>query len=238
MDRRSLLTAAAVVPVTGLLLPEAAHAAPAGFNSTFNGSKAGWSNVRGTWTLKPGNLYSRGIPGMRVSTKRTGNYSDFYYAVRMRRRGNSTGVAANALVVRGNPGSVDGTGNWKPSYLFQYANQGWYSVWRINANGTEGAVVNWTRTSSVFSTGYNFVEVWVDGDYLDFHINGTHQWSGYDSALSFGQVGISYYTEPSKTAECFIDSASLTIIGSRREPCRLGAAGRAVPGGSINMAPR
>lgn len=237
MDRRSILTAAAVVPVAGLILPEAAQAAPAGFTSSFNGSKAGWSNVRGNWTLKPGNLYSQGIPGQRVSTKRTGNFSDFYYRVDMRRRGNSTGIAANALVVRGNPTRVDALGNWKPSYLFQYTNSRYYSVWRINADGSSAPVVSWTSTTSVYGTGYNRVEVWVEGDYLDFHINGVHQWSGYDSALSFGQVGISYYTEPGKVAECFIDSAYLTTAIARR-PCPVGAIGRAVPGGSIDLAPR
>lgn len=240
MDRRSLLTAAALAPVAGLIVPgaaQAAQAAPAGFNSTFNGSKAGWSNVRGSWVLRPGNLYSTGLSGLRVSVKRSGNFSDFYYKVRMRRRGNSTGIAANALVLRGNPTRVDGVGYWKPSYLFQYANQGWYSVWRINPDGSSGAVAGWTPTSSVFGTGYNLVEVWISGDFLDFHINGVHQWSGSDSGSSFGQVGVDYYTEPGRSAECWIDSAYL-VTTARHRQCRLGGAGTPVLGGSVDLAPR
>lgn len=237
MDRRSLFTAAAVVPVTGLILPEAAQAAPAGFNSTFNGSKAGWSNVRGTWTLKPGNLYSRGLQDQYVSTKRTGNFSDFYYRVRMRRRGNSTGHVANALLVRGNPTQLGILSVWRPAYYFQYTNAGSYSVWRINNGGVSDAIASWTTSSAVLGTGYNVLEVWANGDYFDFHINGVHQWAGTDSEFSFGQVGIGYYTEVGKVSECFVDSASLTTITSRREPCRLGATGRALTGGSLTMSP-
>lgn len=238
MDRRSLLTAAAVVPAAGLILPEAAQAAvPAGFNSTFNGSKAGWSNVRGNWTLKPGNLYARGVPNARASVKRTGNYSTAYYKVVMKRRGNSTGVAANALVMRGNPGSLTSDGNWRPSYLFQYANSGWYSVWRFNADGSAYPVAGWSTTTFVFRTGYNTVEVWFDGSVYDFHINGYHLWSGSDSAGSFGQVGVSIYTEPGKTSETFIDSAYLSTFVNRRQPCLAPNTGRAVAGGTMDMAP-
>lgn len=245
MQRRKFIaTAALAAAMTGsLVTADAATAAPesgqrAGWTSTFNGSKAGWQDVVGNWVLKPGNLYNTGIAGMRTSVKHINNYTNFYYTVRMKRWGNSTGVAANAIVIRGNPSSRDGTGYWRPSYLLQYSNNGYYSVWRINADATQTAIQGWTPVSGVISkSGYNKLEVWAYGDSLDFHINGVHLWSGFDSALTFGNVGVSQYTEPGKWSQTWLDSASLTVA-TRVAPHDHGAAGTPVKGGTMDMAPR
>lgn len=245
MDRRQFMGVAASGLIVGgsATLAEAAQAAEderlAGFASSFNGSKSGWQNVVGNWTLKPGNLYNYGIAGKRTSVKHLNNYTNMYYKVRMRRRGNSTGVAANALVLRGNPSSRDTVGNWKPSYLFQYANSGWYSVYRYNADGSYTGVVPWATTSAVYRTGYNIVEVWAYSDgYLDFHINGSHLWGGGDSGgPTFGNVGLSIYTEPGKYSETFVDYANLTILNSRSSRHHTGVSVTPRLGGSVNMAP-
>ncbi|MGB4836982.1 MAG: hypothetical protein WBP28_13020 [Nostocoides sp.] len=246
MKRRKFLTtcAAALAMSASLIVVDAADAAPeagqrAGWTSQFNGSKAGWQNVVGNWTLRPGNLYSTGIPGKRTSVKHINNYTNFYYTVRMKRRGNSTGLAANAVVLRGNPSSRTVEGYWRPSYLFQYANQGYFSVFRFNPDGSFVAVKSWTTTGVVNRTGYNTVEVWVDGNFLDFHINGVHLWSGFDAGgPTFGNVGVSIFTEPGKFSETFLDSATLVIDSSRRHEHASESPGKAVAGGSVDMAPR
>ena len=248
MNRRKFIGSAAcalalaggLVAVDGTAIAAPGERVPAGFTSTFNGSKAGWQNVVGNWSLKPGNLYNRGIAGVRTSTKHTNVYSDVYYKVVMRRRGNSTGVAANAIVINGNPNRRDALGNWKPSYMFQYANTGYVSVWRENTAAGETPLMNWTASSVPNRTGYNTLEVWSYSDgLLDYHLNGVHMWSGYDTTVSFGQVGVSIYTEPGKMSETFIDHATLidNIGRQARHDHPIAPAGKSVPGGSINMAP-
>lgn len=64
-------------------------------------------------------------------------------------------------------------------------------------------------------------------------------WSGYDTTVSFGQVGVSIYTEPGKMSETFIDHATLidNIGRQARHDHPIAPAGKSVPGSSINMAP-
>lgn len=249
MHHKSALLGSATlgIALTAGLLAGSASAAPVaadtqrapGWTSTFNANKNGWANVKGNWTLGGGALKANGIAGKRTSVKHHNNYSDFYYRVDMWRSGNSTGHAANALVIRGNPNQLNSTWDWKPSYMFQYTNIGYYSVWRTNPDGTYTAILPWTTTSVVKGAGaYNRVEVWASGDWFDFHINGVHLWSGYHTGNSFGQVGVSNYTEPGKTSLTRLNYAKLSPSATRVEHRHAApAAGKTVPGGSVNFSP-
>ena len=94
------------------------------FSSNFNGSSAGWTPVIGGWALVSSAYYrSAGVANLGSSAKHLGFYGDLTYSVRMRRTGACTSCA-NRIIIRGKPTSLDPTKWWKPSYVFQYGNDG------------------------------------------------------------------------------------------------------------------
>lgn len=135
--------------------------------------------------------------------------------------------------------SLDGQGRWRPSYLFQYANAGWISVFRINADGTVTTIRGWTRVPGVIwaSGGYNLVEIWAADDTFSWAVNYEHVGDFGDGGPTTGSVGVSTYTEPGTWSETWIDSALLNEINTRPAHRKRGAVGNAVTGGTIDMAP-
>ncbi|GAA1752700.1 hypothetical protein [Nostocoides vanveenii] len=237
MDRRQLLIAGATTGLAGAttLAAGEASAAPFGFNSTFTSNKLGWSNVYGNWMLRNGNLHCDGIPGYSTSVKHSNNYSDYMFQARMKRSGNYGGNAANRLIVRGNPSRLNSAMNWRPSYLFQYANAGWFSVWLITATGAETPVVGWTNLGYTLNN-YVTISAYVAGDYLALGLNGIWVWSGYNSALSFGQVGMGFWTAPGYWGKLDVDYSRLGYA-TRTERPTVTFAGKPTPGGSVHEAP-
>lgn len=217
---------------------EAEKLAPGDFNSTFNANKAGWSGVSGAWYLQAGKLHSEGLPGKWTSVKHTNAYGDFVYQAKMRRQGSSQGQWANNLTIRGNPNSLDLDGHWQPSYIFQYSNNGYFSVWRISPAGVPTPIVNWTLTPAVIKGGkYNTLKVVASGNFFSYSINGRQVWSGFDNEIAFGKVGISYYTTVGATSQMDVDWAKLQTIAGRVAADPAAEVGTPVPGGSVDQAP-
>ena len=125
--------------------------------------------------------------------------------------------------------------NWRPSYLSQSANAGWFSVWLITATGAETPVVGWTNLGYTLNN-YVTISAYVAGDYLALGLNGIWVWSGYNSALSFGQVGMGFWTAPGYWGKLDVDYSRLGYA-TRTERPTVTFAGKPTPGGSVHEAP-
>ena len=185
----------------------------AGFNSSFNGSSAGWSAVTGPWNIYNAMYYrSTGAPDYFASAKHTGAYGDFAYEVKMKRDGSCTGCA-NRVIIRGNPNGFTSSGSWKPSYSFQYCNAGTFSVWEAKNDGTSAALKGWTASTAIAKGDWNTLKVIADGASLKFYINDSLVWSGSDSTLKTGAVGIEVYRDPDE-GTLLVDWAKLTVLST------------------------
>jgi hypothetical protein len=161
-----------------------------GFDSQFNGSADGWGAHSGTWYV-----------------------DSTYHQVRLRRSG--CDFCANRLLVRGTPNPLQSDNWWYTQYAFQYSRDGDYSVWKEIA-GSSTALKSWTYSSAINQgTAWNTLRVVTSGTSLYFYINGTLVWSGSDSSLSSGRVGIGMYRSSSSSGDKLsVNWATLTTSTS------------------------
>jgi len=211
-----------------------------GFDSSFNGSAVGWSNVKGFWNIDGGMYYrSTGLANKWASTKHTTTYGNFTYEARLKRDGSCSGCA-NTLVIRGNPNNFTTWYDWKPSYEFSYNNIGYFAVWEITNTGAEIPLKNWTSSAAIIKYGWNTLKVIADGTSLKFLINGKLVWYGSDPTLKSGTAGLMFYRYSTYPGTLLVDWAKLTAIF----PDQLSTAlheevlpGVEIPGGSNRMSP-
>lgn len=206
------------------------------FNSQFNGSAAGWSAVKGSWALVSGKFYrSDGVANKGASAKYSGNYGDVIYQVRMKRIGEDT--SANRIIIRGKSTALDPTFWWKPSYVFQYTNDGSFSVWKTTDAGAQTALQSWTTSPAIVKNGWNTLKVVAVGKSLKFYINGTLVWSGSDATLNVGQLGFGFYRSAAG-GRLNVDWAKASTAPTADENLyEQVAPGVEVPGGTINSSP-
>jgi hypothetical protein len=165
------------------------------FNNTFNSSSSGWSSVNGSWALASSAYYqSTGLANTGASAKQSSKFGDVTFEVRMKRTGTCTSCA-NRLIIRGNPASLFSTNWWKPSYYFQYDNNGNFSVYEATSSSTTVALKAWTASAAIVKNGWNTLKVIAVGNSLKFYINGTLVWSGSDTTLQVGRVGFGFYRD-------------------------------------------
>lgn len=165
------------------------------FNSSFNGSAAGWSAVKGTWSIASSAYYrSAGLANTGASAKQTSKFGDVTFEVRLKRTG-TCASCANRIIIRGNPASLFSTNWWKPSYYFQYDNNGNFSVYEATSASTTVALKAWTASAAIVKNGWNTLKVIAVGNSLKFYINGTLVWSGSDTTLKVGQVGFGFFRD-------------------------------------------
>ena len=180
------------------------------FNSTFTTSVAPWRAVYGTWTLASAGYYtSAGVKNFYSSIQYPSVYGDLTYQARVRRQG--CVACANALIIRGNPASLAPDKWWQPSYEFDYSNDGYFSVWKNNPNGTYVALKNGTTSAAIVQGGWNTLKVVAVGPTLKFYINNTLVYSGSNPAFRTGRVGIQFYRDDTTTGNrLYVDSAKLS----------------------------
>ncbi len=157
------------------------------FFSYFTSDAAGWSAVKGTWGVSTGALKTPGIYYKTVSVVHSGRYTATDFAAILRRLNDAS--AANRLYVRGNSAAIDTDYGWTDGYLFQYANTGDFSIWKV-VDGMYTALVGWTYSSAIHPYTWNTLDVKISGTAIKFYINGTLVASGSDPDLSAGQLGI------------------------------------------------
>ncbi len=210
-----------------------------GFDSQFNANSAGWVARQGAWSVVSGAfLTSTGIADANSSVYYGGStFPNFTYEARLWRNGSNL---ANKLFVRGNPTTLNGTGNWSNTYQFNYSRDGQFGVWKT-VNGNEVTLQNWTTTSAINQgSTWNTLRVTVSGTSLQFAINGTVVWSGTDATFSAGHVGVDFYRDAATGNQLWVDYARLTaplFLVATVSADQQAANNAAVSGGSSNGPP-
>lgn len=117
--------------------------------------------------------------------------------------------------MRGEPTSLSSGRDWNSAYYFGYARNGYYDIWKC-VSGSCTALQNWTYTSAIFKgSAWNILRVTASGSTLKFYINGTLVWTGTDTSLTTGHVGIDMYRDGTSTGNIlYVDYATLTTTVS------------------------
>lgn len=207
------------------------------FSNSFNSSSAGWSAVKGTWALSSSAYYrSLGLVNNSASARRIGKFGDLTYTVKMKRTGTCISCA-NRVIIRGNSASLTSTNWWKPSYVFQYANDGKFSVYYMSSTGAISALKPWTVSSAIVKNGWNTLKVVAVGSSLKFYINNTLVFNGVHTTLRTGSVGFGFYRNTA-AGTLFVDSAVLSTTPTADEmPVADLFVGEELRGGTIDVAP-
>lgn len=207
------------------------------FTNDFGASVGSWSAVNGAWALNGlGQYVSAGLASTSVSAKNSGKFGDVTFQATMTRTGGAASLA-NRLIIRGNPASLS-AGWWNPSYVFQYANDGTYSVYKMSG-GVSTALAPWASSGAVLTGGVaNTLKVVAVGSSLKFYINGTLVWSGTDSTLQVGQVGVGFYRDATAaTLKVDAASASNTPTADRMATADVLVTGTPLSGGTMDRSP-
>ena len=189
---------------------------PIGPTGSFNAQFNDWKPQSGSWYLASGKYLKTGgvkNKGASVSYVKNTSINNLDYRVRMQRTGCDS--CANRIIIRGTPKPFSGsTRIWRSGYLFQYSRNGKYSVWRF-VNGTGKKIKGWTYSSAINKgTAWNTLRVVANGKWLKYYINGTLVWSGSDTQLTSGQVGIGMYRNSSTGNALYVDWAKAIKLTS------------------------
>lgn len=178
------------------------------FNTSFNGVAPGWAIVRGAWNYANGAYFrTAGIADQWSSIVYEKFYTSFDYQARVRRV--SCAACANALQVRGVIGHTAAGSIWYQGYSFQYNNNQRFSVWKITPEGSV-ALKGWTAFPGIVANGWNTLRAVGNGAKMSFYINGALAWTGTDTTLTFGNVGIATYNQGQTSDSFMVDWATLS----------------------------
>jgi hypothetical protein len=164
-----------------------------GIDSSFNNTMTGWTAQPGSsWTdFYNSFVQTDGAANAYSSINNDGSFSSFTYEVRMKRVDFSGTGAPSGLIVRGTP-TFDSLNEWDSGYKFLYSQDGTFSVWK-RISGVASILQAWTPSPAIISNGWNTLKVTMDTDKMRFYINSTLVWSGTDSSLDTGMVGVQMY---------------------------------------------
>ena len=188
---------------------------PGGFSEHFDDSPENWYAANGyAWYIGSSILFStfQGID--RPSAFYLADFSDFVYEAKIKRDAGSDDGNANAIIVRGKTGVLcpTETNKWDTAYYFQYNRQGSFSIFKMQGCTFE-SIQPWTTTSAINQgDAWNILKVNLAGNQMSYYINGQLVWSGTDSSISAGMVGVDYYAEAG--AQFSVDYATLTTGAS------------------------
>ena len=185
---------------------------PAGFTSYFGGNHRGWAAKPGaSWNVVDNWKYVTNGQDQKWSSAfyYKEKYTNFTYEARVRR--STASDWANYITVRmGN--KTDATDNeWRPGYSFGYSNNGYYSIWRIDWNGSAVNVQPWTYSSSIRKYNWNNLKVVANGSNFSFYINNHLLRSFSSSRFPEGNVGFSMFDDLGSFSVAW---AKLTVSGS------------------------
>ena len=159
-------------------------------------------------------------------------WADLTVQMSCRRTGDAGNSASVALRATADFDASVGSG-----YVFQITTSGYYGVWK-QVGGAFIWLQSWT-TSPAVSAGNNVLAAVAQGSRLSFYINGTLVWSGIDTALTSGRIGLMGYSSVSYPTTHYFDNV---IVGAPLNLTALGAEQawynqQAAPGGQRAFAP-
>lgn len=187
-----------------------------GFDSQFNGSTLYWSKKAGAaWSVNRSVLYTTGLWNKWTSMVYIGGrYADLDYSVRMLRTGGAKDGVFSASYLTLRQGSAPKTAADllpHPGYAFGYTNDGYYSVWKRNSDGSSTAIQPWTFSSAIVKDDWNTLQVKAVGGDFFFYINGSLVVAFSDSSYSFGAVGFDMYSSYGVSTRLQVDWATLSV---------------------------
>jgi hypothetical protein len=176
--------------VDGTFSPWRLFTPRAGLNNSFNNEMAGWTVRPGAAWPYASNAYitTDGAADAWSSLGTTNTYRNFTYEVKLKRNHTTVSNYATGLVVRA-AGPYDSENDWDNSYSFLFTPSGYFAVGKDVA-GVGTTLQTWTSSPSIVVTGWNRLKVTMDNNNIRFYINDSLVWSGTDSSLTAGQVGI------------------------------------------------
>lgn len=178
-----------------------------GFDSQFNGSATGWYSHSGAWFYNSENLYTYGLDALWSTASYYQTFANLDYTARMQRLGCTT--CSSNLLIRGTPDPLGPENQWDDYYSFQFSRDGYFSVFK-RVNGVSTLKQGWTYTGAIHQgDAWNTLRVFASGSSLYFSINGTLVWSGTDTSLTSGRVGIGMYGSTATGDELRVDWATL-----------------------------
>jgi Zn-dependent metalloprotease len=187
---RNALAAVELDRLPACAYSEAPSCEAGSFSADFNGSAPGWSNVVGQWQVDANYLYTQGSDDLPVSIAYAANFTSFDLQATMRRTGNDD--SGNGVLVRGMTNPLTDN-NWYQGYLFEYARNGQFSVWRLD-HGVRVSLLPWTYSAAINTgTSWNTLRVVAGGNTFKFYINNYLVWTGVDNTYSMGQIGFRMY---------------------------------------------
>jgi len=198
-----------IEPSFELYLPLIMKPGSTGFNSQFNGNADGWEVHSGMWYYDDTSLFTYGNAGNLSTVSYAADFTNLDYKVQLARAGSQ--LNGNQLFIRGKPDPLSSIGEWYKGYIFQYSANGNYSILKT-INGVTSAIKSWTYSSAI-NQGYywNTLRITANGGTLKFYINGSLVWSGTDTSLTSGRVGIGMYLASTSTTDWLVvDWATLT----------------------------
>jgi len=182
-----------------------------GFDSQFNGSAPGWVSFSGQWYYNTENLYTSGLDGLWSTASYDQSFANLDYTARMKRLGCET--CSSNLLIRGTPLPLGPENRWDEYYSFQYARDGHFSVFK-RVSEVSTPLQGWTYTDVIHQgDAWNTLRVFASGSTLYFSINGTLVWSGTDTSLTSGRVGIGMFGSTDTGDELRVDWATLYTDG-------------------------
>ena len=177
-----------------------------GFREHFLGAANGWSGQSGTWTVSSSEYYyTSGAADLSSSATYRTSYANVDYTARMWRYG--TLDRSNRIWVRAS-GTPNSSGIYPNGYMFQYLKSGEYSVYKV-VGGVMTTIQRWTASSAIAKgDAWNTLRVIGSGTSLRYYINGVLVWSGTDSSLKAGLVGVGMYRASGSTGDSlYVDYA-------------------------------
>ena len=189
-------------------------------------------DIPADWQVVSGEYRAQSSDGWMFSRYAGREWADLAVQMSCRRTGD-TGNSA-AVVLRATPDFDDSVGS---GYVFQITTSGYYGVWK-QVGGSFSWLQSWTISPAV-SAGTNVLAAVAQGSLLSFYVNGTLVWSGTDTALASGRIGLGGYSGSSYLATHYFDNViagmplALTALGAEQEWYNQ----QAVPGGQRAFAP-
>jgi len=179
-------------------------------NFSSKSSLLNWSQDSGSWFIsKKGYFFTEADPTLYNSYGSTYNsvFTNFDFSVRML-RSNECNTCANRIIVGASGKIITGSfGVFPTAYHFQYDNKGFFSIFR-RIDGSEGAIVNWTKTEALRKGArWNVLRVIVKDSAISFLINDRVVWEGTDPYLLPGFVGFGMFSDT--TSKLSVDWAKL-----------------------------
>lgn len=182
-----------------------------GFDSQFNGSASGWVSHSGTWYYDSAYMFTDGLNDKWATASYYDTFSNLDYTARMQRLGCET--CSNNLLIRGTPDPLDPDYRWDKYYSFQYSRDGYFSVWK-RVSGTAIPLQGWTYSAAIHQgDAWNNLRIFARGSSIYFSINGALVWSGTDTSLTSGRVGIGMYGNVVAGDQLLVDWATLYTDG-------------------------